>query len=77
MIEINFKYQDNKYLVNCSEADLIKDVCEKFSKENNLDLNDIYFVYKGEKINFHLGLFVHQQYDLKNNSENKDKKECT
>jgi len=74
MVEINFKYQDNNYLVNCSEADLIKDVCEKFAKENNLDLNDIYFVYKDEKINFHLGLFVQQQYDLKNNSENKDQK---
>ena len=72
-MEINFIYQEKDHTVECSEADLIKDVCEKFTKENNLDLNDIYFVYKGEEINFNLGLFVQQIYDLKNNS-NEDKK---
>lgn len=73
-MEINFIYQEKDHKVECSEADLIKDVREKFAKENNLDLDVIYFVYKGEKINFNLGLFVQKLYDLKNNSNEEQKR---
>ena len=73
-MEINFIYQEKDHKVECSEADLIKDVCEKFANENNLDLDVIYFVYKGEKINFNLGLYVQELYDLKNNSNEEQKR---
>ena len=74
MIEINFRYQGKDSLIKCYESELIEDVCEKFAKDNALDLDNLYFFYKGEKINFHLGLFVEQQYSLKNNSSSNETK---
>ena len=74
MIEINFRYLGKDSLIKCYESELIEDVCEKFAKDNALDLDNLYFFYKGEKINFHLGLFVEQQYSLKNNSSSNETK---
>ena len=73
-MEIYFIYQEKKHKVKCNEADPIQDICEKYAKDNNLDIDNIYFVYKGEKINFNLGLFVQKLYDLKNNSNEEQKR---
>ena len=45
-MEINFKYQGRDYIVKCNKAEPIKDVCQKFARDNNLDFNYIYFVYE-------------------------------
>ena len=60
--------------MKCNEADPIQDIREKYAKDNNLDIDNIYFVYKGEKINFNLGLYVQELYDLKNNSNEEQKR---
>jgi len=69
MNEVEFIYQEKKITIHCKENDLIKDICKSFALKLNLEIDSLFFIYGGEKIN--LGLtFI----DLANNIDKERKK---
>jgi surface protein len=51
MAEVIFNLKGIQKKIKCSKDDLMKDIFQKFAKENSLDINRISFHYKGNKIN--------------------------
>ena len=56
MIEIEFSHNGKETTILSNEQEAIKDVFKKYSKESSIDLNSIYFLYEGYKINDKLKL---------------------
>ena len=69
MSEIYFSYQSTETVIQCAKDDLIKDICQKFANKNIININDIYFIYNGTKVNENY-TFV-QQANSEDNSRNK------
>ena len=51
MEEIIFIYNGNKSNIYCKKEDIIKDICNQYCTNNNLNINSIYFLYEGNIIN--------------------------
>ena len=51
MAEVTFNLNGNKTKIKCKNEDLMKDICQKFAKENSIDISNMLFLYKGNKIN--------------------------
>ena len=51
MSEVVFIYNGKKIKIRCNKDDKLKDICEKFINESQIDKNSIYFLHNGEKIN--------------------------
>ena len=51
MAEVVFSLNGVKTKIKCKSDDLMKDICQKYSKENSIDINNMLFLYKGNKIN--------------------------
>ena len=64
MIEINFKFQKQDIVIKSDAGQLLQDVCEEFAKTAKVDLDNIFFVYNGEKINLAMNYYVGQQFNL-------------
>ena len=64
MIEINFKFQKQDIVIKSDVGQLLQDVCEEFAKTAKVDLDNIFFVYNGEKINLAMNYYVGQQFNL-------------
>ena len=71
MSEINFLYQSTETVIQCTKDDLMKDICQRFANKNEININDIYFIYNGNKVNENY-TFV-QQASNEDNSRNKMK----
>ena len=71
MSEISFLYQSSETLIQCQKDDLMKDICIKFANKNKININDIYFIYNGNKINENLTFT--QQVNTDDNIRNKMK----
>ena len=56
MIEIEFSYNGKEIIIKANEQENIKDIFKKFSTISSTDLNSIYFLYEGYKINDKLTL---------------------
>ena len=56
MIEIEFSYKGKETTIISNEKDQIKEIFKKFSIESGIDLNSVYFLYEGYKINDKLTL---------------------
>ena len=56
MSEVIFLYKGNKTLIQSDENKNMKDICIKFSTKLNIDINKIYFLYNGDKLNEELKL---------------------
>ena len=56
MIEIEFSYNGKDIIIKANEQENIKDIFKKFSTISSTDLNSIYFLYEGYKINDKLTL---------------------
>ena len=68
MIEIEFSYNGKETTIQANEKDNIKDIFKKFAEETSTDLNSIYFLYEGYKINNKLTLSqIINKNDKKNN----------
>jgi len=69
MSEVYFLYQSSQTLIQCQKNDLMKDICLKFANKINININDIYFIYNGSKINEN-NTFA-QQANSEDNKRNK------
>ena len=54
MAEAIFSFKGNNTTIQCILGDKMKDICLKFSFKINIDINSLYFLYGGEKINLNL-----------------------
>ena len=50
-LEIDFIYYGNIIAILCSEKELMKDIINIYSIKSKIELNSIYFLYGGDKIN--------------------------
>ena len=71
MAEIFFIYNGMKTSILCQKDDLMKDICHKFSSKINIDINNLYFLYGGEKIKEELKFYQQtKKIDLERNQMN-------
>ena len=73
MIEINFKYREKNNIIKCNKEDLIKQVCINFAEQTDLDIENIFFIYEGRKLNLELNFTINEQFRL-DDKKNKKKK---
>ena len=71
-VSIVFKHHNNKYPIKCSEDENIADVCEKIRKKINL--NRIFFIYDGNKINLELNLRLAELFQIEDKKKKKKKR---
>ena len=69
MEEVIFNLNGVQTIIKCNKEDLMKDICQKFAKENSLDISNILFLYKGNKIN------PNAKYNEQINEVDKNKRE--
>ena len=86
MSKVIFIFNTIPYTIQCQNEDLMLNICKRFSSEINIELNQLYFLYNGRKINHiqtfneqanecdkrdgKMNVLVYQEED--NNNENKD-----
>ena len=63
-MEINFKYKEKNHVIKCQKSDVFKEVCENFVKKYSLNIDKIFFIFKGTKINLDENSYVEQQFNL-------------
>ena len=51
MSEIFFLYRSTKTMIECKKDELMKEICQKFANKVAININDLYFLYNGNKIN--------------------------
>ena len=56
MSEVIFSYNGNKTLIQSDKNENMKDIWIKFSTKLNIDINKIYFLYNGDRLNEELKL---------------------
>jgi hypothetical protein len=54
MKEVEFIYEERKIIIQCNENDLMKDICKRFASKLSLEMDSLFFIYGGEKINLDL-----------------------
>ena len=50
MTEVDFNYKGTTINIQCSENDLLNNICKKFSEKTGTDLNTLYFLYSSNLI---------------------------
>ena len=84
MAEVIFTYNGNETKIQCNKDEKIKEICKRYITKINNDIDKIYFIYNGDKINDDLNFNEHTNeenkkrnimkilvYDI-NNSNNKE-----
>ena len=56
MSEVIFSYKGNQTRIQCDENEKMKNICIRFSIKLNIDINKLYFLYNGDKLNEELKL---------------------
>ena len=51
MSKVIFNYKGKEEAIECSKDERMKDICQRFSLKSKIDLNRIYFIYNGNRIN--------------------------
>ena len=54
MNQAEFRYNGNLTVIQCNENDKMSDVCNKFVKKAELNINTLYFIHGGEILNYEL-----------------------
>ena len=54
MAQVTFNYNSRNLIILCEENETIRDICKKFAEKTKIDINSIYFIYSGKKININL-----------------------
>ena len=70
---INFVKRDlEKKTIVCFEEDKLKDICNKYCLENNLNINNLNFQIKGVPINLEstIGQIINERNGNQNNTRN-------
>jgi len=69
MSKVIFIYKTIQNIFECQKEELMLNICHRFCKEKNIEMNKLYFLYDGGKINYSL-TFNEQA----NNNDKKDEK---
>ena len=56
MLKVEFKYKNALYNIQAKEDDKMREICNKFTQKSQIDINDIYFLYSGDRLNLDLNL---------------------
>ena len=51
MSKVIFNYKGKEETIECSKDEKMKDICQRFSLKSEIDINKIYFIYNGNRIN--------------------------
>ena len=57
MALVNFTYEGIKTTISCLKEDKMKIICNKFTSKIQKNINSLYFVYDGNKINYELTFY--------------------
>ena len=66
-----FNYKGEPIKIECNKEDKMKDICNKFVNKKGIDINLIYFIVNGKKINFEFTFNEEQGKVNKDNNEMK------
>ena len=66
MINIIFTFKGMNAIIQCNKEDKMKDICYKYVNKIGIDINLIYFLYNGIK----LDLYLNQQTNIIDNDKN-------
>ena len=64
MIEIIFRFNKKDYFIEYNESKKLKEIVENFAAEKSLDKDELFLLYKGEKVNLETELLVEEQFGL-------------
>ncbi len=53
-INVEFNFNGNKTNIQCSKTHKMEDICKKFTTKMQKDINTLYFLYNGTKLNLSL-----------------------
>ena len=56
MCEVIFSYNQSNIIIQCELKDKLNDIIQKYINKTGIELNTIYFLYSGQKINDNLSL---------------------
>ena len=68
-IKINFEYNCNKISIQCKSEDRMNDVIEKLKMKIDIEIDKIYLLYNGQKINIEMKIKDIINNEDKNNNE--------
>ena len=65
MATLNFSFRGKKIDIQCSKDEKMKDICQRFSTKMGKKMEDLYFIYGGDRINEDLTFLQHANNDDK------------
>ena len=68
MAKVEFNYKGIINTILCSEEDKMEEICKRFATKSAADINDLYFIYSGKKVDLQL------TFDQITNSLDKERK---
>ena len=66
MAKVIFSYNGTELTIQCTKDDKMKDICKRFSTKVDINMNSLFFLYGGNKINYEL-TFMEQANSNDNN----------
>ena len=66
MAKVVFSYIGMEIEIQCLKTDKMRDICNKFFTKINMNMNSLFFLYAGNKINYELS-FIDQANSFDNN----------
>ena len=69
MVDIQFKYENQKRIINCELNEKIIDACKKFATQINIDLFTKIIIFNDEKIDLNSDFTFYEQIDTSSNPD--------
>ena len=69
MSKVIFSFNGIQTIIQCLKEDKMKDICQKFTSKIDIDINSIFFLYGGNKLNLELTFQQHANSFDKNNNQ--------
>ena len=57
MASISFLYNGIETIIQCTTNEKIEDICKKFSTKINININNLQFLYGGQKIDYNFKFY--------------------
>ena len=70
MAKVEFQYENLNIMIQCQRKETMKDIFQKFANKAGIELNNLYFLYNGEKI-LNLNLTFEEQANTQDKNANK------
>ena len=68
MSKVTFDFNQRKTDIYCKENEMMKEICSRYATKLGQDLDSLYFIYSGKKIDLNLAFNkVINSSDIKNN----------